>query len=114
MFSEKKVCTNAAPVAPQAVKTAGTEEAGPVRQAIKGQQYDAPQGRVTIDPATLHTVQVSRVGVINEKGRFIEVYASPRPITPEPFPASRARPAWEQFLQDLNKQWGGRWHNPAR
>ena len=46
---------------------------------------------MTIDPATLHTVQVSRVGVINDKGRFIEVYASPWPIVPEPFPASRDR-----------------------
>jgi urea transport system substrate-binding protein len=69
---------------------------------------------VTIDPATLHTVQVSRVGVINDKGRFIEVYASPRPIVPEPFPASRDRATWERFLQDLHQQWGGRWQNPAR
>ncbi|HWY88521.1 MAG TPA: transporter substrate-binding protein [Gemmataceae bacterium] len=98
----------------EAVKAAGSEEIGKVRQALKGEQYDAPQGRVTIDPATQHTVQVSRVGVINEKGRFIEVYASPRPIVPEPFPASRDRPAWEVFIQDLHQQWGGRWHNPGR
>ncbi len=81
---------------------------------IKGQQYDAPQGRVTIDPATLHTVQVSRVGVINDQGRFIEVYVSPRPIVPEPFPASRDRATWENFLQDLHRQWGGHWQNPGR
>ena len=98
----------------QAVTAAGSAEVGPVRQSIKGQQYDSPQGRVTIDPATLHTAQVSRVGVINDHGRFIEVYASPRPIVPQPFPASRPRVTWERFLQDLHQQWGGRWQNPAR
>jgi len=97
----------------KAVTAAKSAEVGAVRQRIKGQQYDAPQGRVTIDPATLHTVQVSRVGVINDKGRFIEVYASPRPIVPEPFPASRDRATWERFLQDLHQQWGGRWQNPG-
>jgi urea transport system substrate-binding protein len=98
----------------QAATAAASADVGLVRERIKGQQYDAPQGRVTIDPATLHTVQVSRVGVINDQGGFIEVYASPRPIVPEPFPASRDRAAWEHFLQNLHQQWGGRWQNPAR
>ncbi len=98
----------------QAVKLAGTEETRAVRQALKGQQFDAPQGRITIDPATLHTVQVSRVGIINEEGRFIEVYVSPQPIVPQPFPTSRTRPEWERFLMDLHQQWGGKWHNPGR
>jgi urea transport system substrate-binding protein len=97
----------------QAAKAAGSDEASAVRRAIAGQQYDAPQGRVKIDPGTLHTVQVSRVGVINEVGRFIEVYISPQPIVPEPFPASRNRPVWERFLQDLHEQWGRRWSNPG-
>jgi urea transport system substrate-binding protein len=98
----------------QAATAVGTEDVAAVRQAIKGQQFDAPQGLVTIDPGTLHTVQVSRVGVVDERGRFIEVYASPRPIVPEPFPASRDRASWEAFVQNLHRQWGGRWHNPRR
>ena len=98
----------------QAVKAAGSADAGAVRVAIKGLQFDAPQGRVVIDPATLHTIQVSRVGEINEKGRFSEVYLSPQPIKPEPFPASRDRLAWERFIRALHDLWGGRWHNPGR
>ena len=97
----------------QAVKAAGSADVGAVRLAIKGQQYDAPQGRVVIDPATLHTVQISRVGKIDDKRRFSEVYASPQPVTPEPFPASHNRAVWEQLLRDLHHQWGGRWHNPG-
>ncbi len=96
-----------------AAKAAGHVEPANVLAAIKGQSYDAPQGRISIDPATLHTVQHSRVGVINEQGRFMEVYVSPRPVPPEPFPGSRERSAWESFLGDLHQRWGGKWHNPG-
>jgi urea transport system substrate-binding protein len=95
----------------QAVRAAGTDDVRAVRAAIKGQHFDAPQGPVTIDPATLHTVQVSRVGRIDANGHFQEVFLSPQPVAPEPFPASRSRQAWEEFLEDLHRHWGGRWKN---
>jgi urea transport system substrate-binding protein len=95
----------------QAVRAAGSDDARAVRRAIKGQHFDSPQGPVTIDPATLHTVQVSRVGRVDAHGHFQEVFLSPRPIPPEPFPASRSRQAWEALLQDLHRRWGGRWNN---
>ncbi len=95
----------------QAVRAAGTEDTRAVRAAIKGQHVDSPQGPVTIDRATLYTVQVARVGRIDESGRFQEVYLSPRPIVPEPFPASRSRQQWEQFLENLHQSWGGHWIN---
>src|SRR5262249_22729202 len=40
----------------QALRSAGSDEARAVRHAIKGQRYDSPEGPVTIDPETLHTV----------------------------------------------------------
>jgi urea transport system substrate-binding protein len=98
----------------QAVQAAGSTDVRAVRQAVKGQQYDSPEGRVTICPDTLHTLQVARVGCINEQERFIEVYASPQPIAPQPFPASRSRQAWEQMLQELFQRWGGRWDQPSK
>jgi urea transport system substrate-binding protein len=98
----------------QAVASAGTPDVCAVRQAIRGQRFDSPEGPVSIDPATLHTVQASRVGRINDQGRFIEEYVSPQPIVPQPFPASRDRQAWSQLLEELHHRWGGRWHNPQR
>ena len=68
---------------------------------------------VRIDPATLHTVQVARVGRM-EAGLLTEVYRSPRPIVPEPFPRSRSHQAWQEFLRGLHQRWGGRWSAPAR
>jgi urea transport system substrate-binding protein len=98
----------------QAVRTAGEAKVQAIRRAMKGQRYDSPQGPTTIDAATLHTVQVSRVGRINDQGRFIEVYASPQPIRPEPFPASRPHQAWEELLKNLYEGWGRTWCNPGR
>jgi urea transport system substrate-binding protein len=95
----------------QAIRAAGTDDVGAIRSAIAGQSLDSPQGWVTIDPATLHTVQISRVGRINEQGHFIEVYASPQPVVPEPFPSSRSQKSWEEFLYHWYGKWGGHWSN---
>jgi urea transport system substrate-binding protein len=98
----------------QAVRAAGEARVPAIRHALKGQHCDSPQGPTTIDAITQHTVQVSRVGRINKQGRFMEVYVSPQPIPPEPFPASRPRQAWEDLLQDLYQRWGGSWCNLKR
>lgn len=92
----------------QALRSAGTDDVRAVRQAIKGQRYDSPEGPVTIDPETLHTVQVARVGRINEQGRFEEVFVTPQPIPPVPFPAAPDRPKWQSSLDDPQRGWGSR------
>jgi urea transport system substrate-binding protein len=95
----------------QAVRAAGSEKCQPLRQALKGLDYDAPQGRVTVDPATQHLVQSIRLGRVCKDGRFEEVYASPKRIAPEPFPKTRTREQWEAFTASLFEQWGHRWYN---
>jgi urea transport system substrate-binding protein len=97
----------------QGVQTAGKADVRAIREAMPGQRFDSPQGPVAIDPATLHTVQVGRVGRIDDQGRFQEVFLSPHPILPEPFPASRSREAWLQLLNQLHQRWGGRWEYPG-
>ena len=97
----------------KALESAGSEDVRAIRTAFKGQRFDSPQGPVTIDPVTQHTVQVSRVGRINEQGRFIEVFVSPQPVVPEPFPVSRDRRSWEALLQEWYVHWGNHWCNPG-
>src|SRR5262249_6578095 len=70
----------------QAVRAAGREDAAAVREAIRGEQFDAPQGPIRIDPDTLHAVQNARIGKVNAAGQLEEVYRSPQPIVPEPYP----------------------------
>lgn len=98
----------------QAVRDAGTDAVASVRSAIKGQQFDAPEGEVAIDPATQHTKKSIRIGRVDESGRFAVVFCSDTPIDPVPFPPSRSRSQWESFLTDLQLGWGGQWARPTR
>jgi urea transport system substrate-binding protein len=97
----------------KAVQAAGRDEPRAIRETIRGQEYEAPQGLVRIDPATAHTVQIARVGRIDETGRLMEVFRSPQSIAPEPFPSSRSQQDWGRFLDGIHKRWGGRWSNPG-
>jgi urea transport system substrate-binding protein len=97
----------------QAVRSAGSEDPTAVRAAVTGMSFDAPRGPIRVDPATQHTVQTARVGQLDGSGRLTQVYLSPRPVVPEPFPPSRTRAEWEAFLDGLHKRWGGRWSSPG-
>ena len=96
----------------QAVQKAGRDEAGAIRQAIKGQSFDAPQGVVRIDADNQHTWKTVRIGRIGDDGRFKVIYSSENPIRPEPYPRSRSRAEWDGFLADLFQRWHGHWANP--
>ncbi len=98
----------------QAVQKAGTDDVRAIRAAIKGQRFDAPEGPIQVDSATQHAAKVSRIGRIVASGRFEEVYSSVRPVPPQPNPDSRTRDAWDDFLADLNRRWGGQWANRGK
>jgi urea transport system substrate-binding protein len=98
----------------QAVRAAGSTDAPAIRQAVRGQRFDAPEGPVQIDPATQHTVKTIRIGKVLDGRRFEVVYTSEKPIAPVPYPDSRSQQAWGNFLDDLRLRWGGQWANPAK
>jgi urea transport system substrate-binding protein len=94
-----------------AVAAAGRAEPVAIRDAVRGQSYEAPQGLIRIDPDTLHTVQAARVGRVEPSGQLVQVYCSPQAIAPEPYPEIRGRAEWASFLDGLHRRWGGRWSN---
>lgn len=71
----------------QAVEAAGEATPDAIREGIKGQSFDAPNGRVTIDPENLHcylTPRIARWGA-DGQGEIIDEY--PEPIRPLPYVA---------------------------
>jgi urea transport system substrate-binding protein len=96
----------------QAVRAAGTDDPAAVRRALKGQSLDAPEGRVRVDPKTQYTWKVVRMGRVVPGSQFDIQWSSDKPIAPEPFPPTRTRQAWEQFLQKLYDDWAGHWEAP--
>jgi urea transport system substrate-binding protein len=97
----------------KAVQAAGRAEAQAIREAVKGQTYEAPQGLVRIDPATLHAVQTARIARVEPTGQLMQVYCSPQAIAAEPFPEVLSREEWTSFIDGLRRRWGGRWSYPG-
>lgn len=105
---------NAVYIWKQAVEQAGTPDPSRVRETVKGQTLDAPEGPIEIDAENLHAWRTARIGRIEERHTFDIVYTSPKPLRPVPFPATRSRAEWEDFLKQLYIGWGNRWEKPRR
>ena len=97
----------------QAVRAAGSDDPAAIREAAKGQTWQAPQGLVRIDPSTQHVSKTVRIGQIVSGPQFEILYTSDKPVSPVPYPATRSRAEWDEFLEDLHLVWGGRWSNPS-
>jgi urea transport system substrate-binding protein len=77
-----------------AAEQAGTFDVDTVREAFRtGIEFDAPGGRVRVDPMTHHTFKRFRLGRIRDDRQFDIVYESPDWIAPDPYPQI-AFPGW--------------------
>ena len=83
-----------------------------IREGMLGQKIAAPEGLVTIDPATQYAFKTPRVGVVDADGQFEVVWQAVRPEAPQPFPPSRSHEEWAAFLENLHTQWHGHWSAP--
>ncbi|RST48257.1 ABC transporter substrate-binding protein [Variovorax sp. MHTC-1] len=71
----------------QAVEAGKAMNADAIRANIGGQTFDAPGGRVRIDPDSLHAWVTPRIGQWQADGQSKVVDASPQPIRPLPYSA---------------------------
>ncbi|MCP5005306.1 MAG: urea ABC transporter substrate-binding protein [Planctomycetes bacterium] len=92
-----------------AVNEAGTADVDSVRTVIKRQSLKVPEGMVYLDPDNNHTWKTVRIGKIGWDGQFNIVWDSKRSMQPVPYPPSRSRHEWDQFLQRLFVKWDGKW-----
>jgi urea transport system substrate-binding protein len=95
----------------RAAERANSLAAEDVNQALMGLSYNAPEGIVTIDPATRHTWRSFHIGKISEDGRITSVWSAGYPIRPVPYPRSRSVSDWDKLLQDLYVSWDHSWVN---
>jgi urea transport system substrate-binding protein len=97
----------------QAVKEGETADVTTVRKLIVHQSLGAPEGIVSIDPETQHAWRPASIGRIRDDGQFDLVWSTRTPVRPNPYPGSRTRAEWDQFVEGLFDRWGGNWANPA-
>jgi urea transport system substrate-binding protein len=78
-----------------AVEKAGSFEVDQVLEAFStGIEFDAPGGKIMVDPKTHHTYKPFLIGRIREDRQFDIVYETPNWIKPDPYPAL-AFPGWQ-------------------
>jgi len=93
----------------QAVREAETADVRPVRNTMRHQSMNAPEGVIAIDPDTQHIWRPVFIGRIRTDGQFDIVWTSRTAVRPVPFPISRSRTEWEALVADLHRSWGGQW-----
>lgn len=69
----------------RSVEAGGTDDVPRVRAAVAGRTFDAPQGKVTIDPGTLHAALTPRIGLSRSDGEFEILVEAPAPVIPDPY-----------------------------
>lgn len=96
----------------QAVREAETTDINAVRNTIRHQSLDAPEGIVTIDFDTNHTWRPSYIAQARSDGQFDIRWTSQTPVRPTPYPLTRTKADWDQFLDNLFQKWDRTWSNP--
>ncbi|MCE7030536.1 transporter substrate-binding domain-containing protein [Jiella avicenniae] len=76
----------------EALRDAGGGDIAPVKAALAGQSLDAPQGKVTIDPETMHCYLTPRIGRSSPDGQFDILVEADRPVRPDPYLVRAAAP----------------------
>ncbi|MFK0237745.1 urea ABC transporter substrate-binding protein [Streptomyces vinaceus] len=95
-----------------AANRAGATDPKSVRAALKGMEFQAPQGTVWVDEENQHLWRTVRIGRARPDGQFDIVWTSEVPVRPVPYPPYRTRRAWDDMLDQLHHSWGGRWECP--
>ena len=84
-----------------ALRYAGQDDIGQILPHILGSEFEAPQGRVRIDPTNHHTSLYPRIGVANSKGQFTIVREATRPVHPDPYMVTHSLGDWTATLSTL-------------
>ncbi|MCR8657602.1 urea ABC transporter substrate-binding protein [Paenibacillus endoradicis] len=68
-----------------AVEKAGSTDVDKVRAAAAGIEFNAPEGKVTIDGETQHIYKKVLIGEVQTDGMFKELYSTAEPVKPDPY-----------------------------
>jgi urea transport system substrate-binding protein len=68
-----------------AVNKAGTTDVAKVKEALKGLEYTAPEGLVKVNGDNHHISKTVRIGKIRADGLIDEIWATPKPVEPDPY-----------------------------
>lgn len=88
----------------KALELAGNDESEAIARQLAGLEFEAPQGRVRVDPDNHHTELWSRIGRINSQGKFDIVWQSETRIRPDPYFVTASYDDWLGTRHHLKRQ----------
>lgn len=68
-----------------AVEKAGSTDVDKVKESSKGIEFQAPEGKVTVDGDNQHIYKTVRIGEVQSNGQFNELWNSGSPVKPDPY-----------------------------
>ena len=77
-----------------ALRLAGAGNTDQLRSVLRGAEFEAPQGRIKIDPDNNHVYLLSRIARVDDQGEFVLEREASRPIKPDPYLAVPALNDW--------------------
>lgn len=84
-----------------ALRQSGSDEISELMPHVLGSEYDAPQGRVRIDPTNHHACLYPRIGRLNAHGQFTIVRQARRSVYPDPYLVTHSLGDWAAGLDNL-------------
>ena len=84
-----------------ALRKSGDESIAQLMPHILGSEFDAPQGRIKIDPANHHTCLYPRIGRVDSTGQFTIVRQATRSVYPDPYLVTHSLGDWAAKLDTL-------------
>ncbi|QEN86509.1 transporter substrate-binding protein [Labrys sp. KNU-23] len=87
-----------------ALERAGSDNADALVPNLAGLEFDAPQGRVRIDPNNHHTELWARIGRLNPQGKFDIIWESEARVRPDPYFVTAAHEGWATGLTGTRRK----------
>lgn len=84
-----------------ALRQSGDEGIAQLMPHILGSEFDAPQGRIKIDPTNHHTCLYPRIGRVDAEGQFTIVRQATRSVYPDPYLVTHSLGDWAAKLDTL-------------
>lgn len=84
-----------------AMRQAHSDDIAELMPYLLSSEFDAPQGRVRIDPNNHHTCLYPRIGRVNADGQFTIVRQARRSVYPDPYLVTHSLGDWAARLDTL-------------
>lgn len=84
-----------------AMRQSGSDDIADLLPRVLGSEFDAPQGRVRIEPTNHHTCLYPRIGRVNSEGQFTIVRQARRSVYPDPYLVTHSLGDWAARLDTL-------------